>query len=949
MAGSIQDDIRRFQLEINTASKNGETLAQLTKLEKETSKLRNQNTELQKTMAHLATTGRKGTEEYKRFETQLKTNRKAIRQNADEMKGLQKNLDLNYMSMGQLKKRAGSLKSTLNSMSKAANPKQYDKLEKELGQVGTQMDKLRGKGKKTKGMFSGLMQGAKGLLPAFGWTALIAGAIAFGKKIFDLAKQTGEYRKQVKGLTSLTGPALVDLTAKLEATSNTFNQEFEKLAIANHNFAESMNISEEAANKLINKGFLDGADASGEFLDKLREYGPQFKAAGLSAEQSIALMTQEVKEGIYSDKGSDAIKEAMLALREMPKTAQEALAGIGISSKKMQDDLATGLISPFEAMQQVSRKMAELPPQSAAVGTAIADIFKGAGEDAGLDYILMLGEVGEGIDGVNDKTDKTREQQERLLKANQDLSQSWGELLGEGTGALNSWTITGKIFFKEGIVKIINGFKNLRVWFVDFYNKSALLRGIISGMGAGAKIQFQIWKTALLEVWEYLKGFGNTIKAIFTGDFRSIDDIWKNTFSNMKDIASDGAKKSGEAAVNAWNETVNGKMELPDPNTGSTDTSITNPTSTGKTTPTKSYERQVVEKVVDIKFEEFDMAELDAINDAIIIADADFERKRAEIRKEYNLMSLDEMETIELDRLALLHEQKLLSEEEYLQAKADLELGFDEIRREEDEKIKQEKINNTVDTLSAIQAISQTFSDIFAMIQDSELAAVQDKLDAGSISEKQAKEEELKIKKKYADKQFIAMAADIIATTAVSAMNSYSSMADIPYVGPALGVIAAGAATAAGVIQLDIANDERNRVKALYTGGYTGSGSKYEKAGGVQYHKDEYVIPSEGVNNPNIKPFISIMEQQRVAGRIGNMGMPMVTPRVGGYQPVNSGGQGYPIDNQPTPVNDNNTALTGAINDLVEKGVLAHYGDYESRQLKEQQDLDAKLKAQTSW
>src|SRR5659263_362024 len=44
-------------------------------------------------------------------------------------------------------------------------------------------------------------------------------------------------------------------------------------------------------------------------------------------------------------------------------------------------------------------------------------------------------------------------------------------------------------------------------------------------------------------------------------------------------------------------------------------------------------------------------------------------------------------------------------------------------------------------------------------------------------------------------------------------------------------------------------------------GGYTGSGGKYELAGMV--HKDEYIIPQEGVKNPRLQPFIQLFEHAR--------------------------------------------------------------------------------------
>ena len=63
-----------------------------------------------------------------------------------------------------------------------------------------------------------------------------------------------------------------------------------------------MGITAFAAATLIEKGFLAGGNASGELLDILKEYGPQLSAVGIEAEQAIAIITQQVKQGVFSDK-----------------------------------------------------------------------------------------------------------------------------------------------------------------------------------------------------------------------------------------------------------------------------------------------------------------------------------------------------------------------------------------------------------------------------------------------------------------------------------------------------------------------------------------------------------------------------------------------------------------------------------------------------------------------
>ena len=88
----------------------------------------------------------------------------------------------------------------------------------------------------------------------------------------------------------------------------------------------------------------------------------------------------------------------------MTASTRDALAGIGIDADQMQADLNSGNITIFQAMQQVSTKLKEFPETSAVVGTAIADIFGGAGEDAGIQYIKNLDEITLSMDDVVDKT-----------------------------------------------------------------------------------------------------------------------------------------------------------------------------------------------------------------------------------------------------------------------------------------------------------------------------------------------------------------------------------------------------------------------------------------------------------------------------------------------------------------------------------------------------------------
>jgi hypothetical protein len=444
--------------------------------------------------------------------------------------------------MKQMAKIAG-LKSILNdhnaALRETANQSvgMLDKLNNSLGKVGLS-------------------------LPAIGWGAAIAAAGAAAKAIVGFVNETMKMRTQVGNLTGETGQNLADLTANIKATADTFEVSFDEVAVASNNFAQNMDITNESANKLINQGFINGANASGEFLAMLSEYGPQLKEAGYSAEEAISMMSMQVKEGVFTDKGIDVIKEASIRLREMPKSTRDALDAIGISSGEMMQKLSSGQISVSDAIKQVSQKMATLPPQSSEVGTAIADIFGGPGEDAGLAYIKLLGTAQLSMQGLEEKTLSQMSTQELVLKSNQDLNKAFSDLIGIGTGGFDRITASAKILLADGITGLITGFKTVRDWFIDVYNNALPLRGYIQALGMTFKNMFAIVMLPLKEIWNSFTGLGKVMGAIVSGNFKDIPKIIGETYKKAGTIAVDTVNKIGDNVKNAWDKTLNGKLEL---------------------------------------------------------------------------------------------------------------------------------------------------------------------------------------------------------------------------------------------------------------------------------------------------------------------------------------------------------------------------------------------------
>lgn len=271
------------------------------------------------------------------------------------------------------------------------------------------------------------------------WSQGVQAIDAITNTISTVSSALSQFSDRMKGLqsaniaitqlTGKTGEEMLKLRNNVQAVSEHFGTDFNETLRAANALSKGFGISMEDAMKLVQDGLVSGANAGGDFIDTVREYPRYFKEAGLSAEDFIAITTNAAQQGVFSDKGVDVIKEGNLRIREMTTATADALNGIGISAEKVQADLQAGSITTFDVMQMVAAKLNELPASSAAVGTAIADIFGGPGEDAGLEYIKTLANIQLNMDAVKAATQGTAEQQERQIQMQENLKNGLSGLI----------------------------------------------------------------------------------------------------------------------------------------------------------------------------------------------------------------------------------------------------------------------------------------------------------------------------------------------------------------------------------------------------------------------------------------------------------------------------------------------------------------------------------------
>lgn len=423
--------------------------------------------------------------------------------------------------------------------------------------------------KGTNGFFKELDASAK----AFGKTLLsfmtnpaflaIIGLVGVGtafKFWYDYNKGLVEATKLTDQFTDKSGDDLKNYRNEVLALADVYDKDFKEVLISANALAKQFGITQDEALNLIKDGFAAGADSNGEFLDTLKEYPAYFKEAGISASEFVAITTQASDSGVFSDKAVDSIKEANLKIREMTNSTADALDGIGISSKKVQEDLSSGAKTTFDIMQEVSQKLSEFPANSSKVGTAIADIFGGPGEDAGLQYLITLKDIDTSLDNVKSKVGVLGKLQEEQLNSQIELENTLSSLFDITGGNFEAMTTEAKIFVNGALVSIINGVRDIIDWCKDLYDNSMLVRGAVSFI----RLTFQSLYDFLKFFFGYgianFKTLGAIIKAAFTLDFEALEQGVKQWKETTEKLTSEFAQSMKENLSGAIDDVVNKKI-----------------------------------------------------------------------------------------------------------------------------------------------------------------------------------------------------------------------------------------------------------------------------------------------------------------------------------------------------------------------------------------------------
>ena len=553
--------IKEDHISLVIDAKTDKAQQELLELERATRDLSKEMKIRQNRMLDLEAAGKKETAEYKNLQKEVRSYSKLIADNNKKLGELRSAMDVNAMTMSQLKKHAKDLQKALNDTSKTTNPQEYERLASELRTVNGRISELK---RDASGLGESMGKGSTGIMGKFegmfssisgGWTKLvgvataavasISAAIEGAKWFYNYNMEVEEAQRLTREFFNIQGDELVHTQSQISALAEQFGKDYKEVLGTVESLTNQYGISTAEAINVIKDGLQAGADLNGTFLSQIQQYGPAFSDAGASVKDLVASITQ-TRSGIFNEAGMGLIQTATNRIRTMSSSTQNALNAIGISSKQLEADLISGKTSILEAIKMISGKIKELPENSMQVGQVMKAVFGKTASNEGMKLVKTLSEMSTNMEELKGVTGEYGELQREQVEAQAELNEKMSKFFGLGENGFDEITMKAKIFGVKALSKIIDYTVKIINYFIDLYNESKVFRAGIENIKNNFKSAWEVFKFGVNLVIDGFKGMGRMAKAW--------SKVIEGAFSFDVDKITIGIKGLWDAYKDTWTE-----------------------------------------------------------------------------------------------------------------------------------------------------------------------------------------------------------------------------------------------------------------------------------------------------------------------------------------------------------------------------------------------------------
>ena len=155
-----------------------------------------------------------------------------------------------------------------------------------------------------------------------------------------------------------------------------------------------------------------------------------------------------------------------MAIREQTKASKDALEnafGEQFTSNLF-DNINSGKITTIDALEEVAGQLNNTELTAEQTGRILADVFKGAGEDAGLRFIKSLSTVEGSLEGVVENFNEYQQAQREQRLAEEELARAQNEVskqFEETSKSLSLFSTRVKTVFFDSVALILQFFEQL--------------------------------------------------------------------------------------------------------------------------------------------------------------------------------------------------------------------------------------------------------------------------------------------------------------------------------------------------------------------------------------------------------------------------------------------------------------------------------------------------------
>lgn len=316
-------------------------------LTQENKSLKKEERERRKAMVELEAQGKKESDTYRNLQKEVTAYSKRISENNDKINRLTRQLDVNAMSMRQLKKLAKELTGELEDMSEAVNPEEYAALSSHLRTIRSRMDELKNSGKKLSQEFDltkSALSKLKAVAVAF-ITVKLAGYLKdIGTNAYSTRKEFAKYEAVLRNTLRSQEKAAQAMRMLQQLAADT---------------PASLKEWTEAYIKLVNRGIKPTSD-------ELTNMGDLASSQGKDVEQLIEAIldamtgeNERLKEfGIKASKNGNTVKYTFRGVTTEVQNSEEAIKNYLLSLGKL-DGVAGSMAVQMQELEGMQSNLSD--------------------------------------------------------------------------------------------------------------------------------------------------------------------------------------------------------------------------------------------------------------------------------------------------------------------------------------------------------------------------------------------------------------------------------------------------------------------------------------------------------------------------------------------------------------------------------------------------------------